>query len=69
MKNNKRSKPSELICPYCDSNSVTVTEKQMFMVNSLEHYCNSVKSHDPNAEASCLDCQWQGIRSNLMLKV
>jgi hypothetical protein len=46
----------ELICPDCNSSNVTVTEEQMFMVNSLEHYCHSVKAHDSDTKADCLDC-------------
>ena len=65
----KYDKLPELICPHCDSSKVTVTEEQKFMVNSLEHYCHSVKAHDLDAKADCLDCSWQGMRVDLILKV
>lgn len=43
-----------LHCPNCDSENVAVTEETMFMVNTLDHYCNSVKAHDSDAKATCL---------------
>lgn len=42
---------SELRCPSCGSNRVTVTEETMLMVNTLEHWCHSVKAHDSDAKA------------------
>lgn len=56
---------SELRCPSCGSNQVTVTEETMFMVNTMEHWCHSVKAHDAAARADCLACHWQGIRAQL----
>ena len=55
----------KLICPECGSDQVTVTAEQSFMVNTGEHYCHSVKTHDPDAKARCLSCQWQGERRAL----
>lgn len=57
---------SKLRCPDCGSEKVTVTHKQKFMANTDEHYCHSVKTHDANSEAGCLDCQWAGRREELM---
>lgn len=54
-----------ITCPNCDSDRVTVTEEQKFFVNTLEHWCHSVKAHDPNAKANCLDCGWEGERREL----
>ena len=54
-----------LTCPACGSESVAVTEESMFMVNSGEHYCHSVKAHDSDAKATCLDCRWVGQRHHL----
>lgn len=54
-----------LRCPECDSPEVTVTAEQAFMVNTGEHFCHSVKTHDANATAKCLDCDWVGQRSQL----
>lgn len=42
----------KLACPVCDSEDVTVTAEQMFMANTGEHYCHSVKTHDDDAKAS-----------------
>ena len=55
----------KLVCPECGSDQVTVTAEQSFMVNTGEHYCHSVKTHDPDAKARCLSCQWQGERHAL----
>lgn len=54
-----------LTCPKCGSEEVTVSQLQRFMANTGEHYCHSVKTHDANSEATCLDCGWQGQRREL----
>ncbi len=54
-----------LTCPNCGSDQVTVTEETKFMVNTLEHYCHSVKAHDSDAEVGCLACRWEGVRLQL----
>ena len=59
------SKEKTLQCPECESNEVAVTSEQMFMVNSGDHYCHSVKTHDGDAKATCLDCRWEGQRQDL----
>ena len=56
---------SELRCPSCGSNQVTVTEETKWMANTMEHWCHSVKAHDADARADCLACCWQGIRAQL----
>ena len=53
-------------CPKCGSEDVTVTAEQMFMANTGDHYCHSVKTQDDNAKATCLDCRWKGARLNLV---
>lgn len=55
-----------LTCPQCRSEEVAVTAEQMFMVNSGDHYCHSVKPHDDDAKATCLACRWTGIRQGLL---
>lgn len=55
-----------LKCPECGSDQVTVTAEQSFMANTGEHYCHSVKTHDSDAKARCLDCQWEGQRAGLV---
>jgi transcription elongation factor Elf1 len=47
-------------CPECGSFKVVSTAEQMFMVNTGEHYCHSVKAHDDDAKAKCLECDWVG---------
>ena len=59
------SSESELRGPSCGSDRVTVTEESMFFVNTMEHYCHSVKAHDDNAKATCLECRWEGERQQL----
>ncbi len=58
-----------LTCPTCGSAAVTVTAEQMFMANTGEHYCHSVKVQDDDAQASCLGCQWRGHRVQLKVTV
>jgi len=53
-------------CPDCGSDEVAVTAEQMFMVNTNEHYCHSVKTQDSEAKATCLACRWQGERGQLI---
>lgn len=70
---NKQSNPrttqqaenEELTCPQCGSASVASAHEQLFMVNTGDHYCHSVKPQDANARAVCLDCQWEGRREEL----
>jgi hypothetical protein len=54
-----------LKCPECESERIAVTTEQMFMINTLEHYCHSVKWQDDNAKVECLDCRWSGTRGRL----
>ena len=54
-----------LTCPECDSDKVTVEHHQMFMANTGEHYCHRIKTHDGNSRATCLDCDWEGLRQDL----
>ena len=52
-------------CPECSSLNVATTAEQMFMFNTGEHYCHSVKTFDNDAKATCLDCRWTGRRDQL----
>lgn len=54
-----------LLCPVCGSENVAVTEETMWMVNTGEHYCHSVKTQDADAKATCLSCRWEGERHEL----
>lgn len=55
-----------LTCPECDSDEVTLTFEQMFMANTGEHYCHSVKTQDSNSKATCLVCGWRGTHDQLV---
>lgn len=55
----------QLTCPSCGSDRVTVTEESTLMANTLELWCHSVKAHDGDARAGCLDCSWSGQRQDL----
>lgn len=55
-----------LTCPECDAEDVVVTAEQMFYINTGEHYCHSVKTHDDNAKVKCLVCDWCGQRWQLV---
>lgn len=57
---------TQLTCPNCGHPDVAVSHVQLFMVNTGEHYCHSVKPHDSTSESHCLKCQWQGVRAQLV---
>jgi transcription elongation factor Elf1 len=54
-----------LTCPKCNSDWIAVTAEQMWLVNTNEHWCHSVKTQDSDAKATCLDCAWVGQRQQL----
>lgn len=54
-----------LHCPKCSSDQVTVSHLQRFMVNTGDHYCHAIKTHDDNSESTCLECYWRGERKDL----
>jgi len=56
---------SELRCPECMSEQVTLQYWQTFMANTMEHYCHSMKPQDDDSPSSCLDCQWTGLHRDL----
>ena len=64
MKKNAYSEPMKL-CPECGSTNVATESHAMTMVNTGEHYCHSMKGHDADSPATCLDCHWVGIRNQL----
>lgn len=53
-------------CPDCGSPNVAVTAEQMYLANSGEHYCDSVRINNHDAKATCLDCNWGGERRHLI---
>jgi hypothetical protein len=55
-----------LRCPQCNSDMVTVEWITEYMVNSGDHYCHIMKTHDPDTRAHCLSCGWNGYRMNLV---
>ena len=54
-----------LVCPQCESTEVIVYEEHAVNANTFEHFCHSVKAHDPDAKARCLTCDWTGQRDQL----
>ena len=54
-----------LTCPECGSTEIAITAEQMFMANTGNHYCHSVKVQDTGAKAVCLVCRWTGRRADL----
>lgn len=56
---------STLRCPECNSSKVALTSEQMFMANTGEMWCESVKIYDSAAKVTCLDCRWEGTRFQL----
>lgn len=55
-----------LHCPSCNSTNVVSSYIQLFYVNTDEHYCHAMKAHDYNSPSKCLDCNWEGIREELL---
>lgn len=55
-------------CPECGADKVVVYGKTAYMANGLDLFCHSVKAHDINAEAACLECEWHGTRDQLAVK-
>jgi hypothetical protein len=55
-------------CPECGSDQVTTEHHESFMVNTGEHYCHSMKTHDIDSPATCLDCRWTGLNKDLKKK-
>lgn len=58
-------------CPECDGTEILVYEETCFLLladNDFEHYCNSVKLCDSDAKARCNDCNWVGVRQELISK-
>ncbi len=62
---NQLEKIQTFRCPECESDRVTLKQEQMFMANTSEHYCYSVKTQDSDAKSRCLDCDWRGTRDDL----
>jgi len=61
----KKTKEPTYHCPECGSDQVTTEHHQMFMVNTGEHYCHSMKTQDADSPATCLSCPWMGVRNQL----
>lgn len=55
-----------LYCPECNSDKVVSSNTQLFYVNTGDHYCHAMKAHDFNSPSKCLDCDWKGIREELV---
>ena len=56
-------------CPECGSVEVLVYEQTAWKLlanGDFEHYHQSVKLYDSDADVSCQDCDWRGIRSDLV---
>ncbi len=57
---------AEYRCPECESLEVATENHQMYMVNTGEFYCHSMKDHDLDSPATCLDCRWEGQKHQLI---
>ena len=55
----------KLVCPECGSDDCVVVAEQSFNVNTGDHWCHDVKTHDSDAKARCLNCDWNGRRDRL----
>jgi hypothetical protein len=61
----KKKQETLLVCPECHTEQVVVYEEHAVMANTFEHWCHSVKAHDSDAKARCLECEWTGTRAGL----
>jgi hypothetical protein len=45
-----------------------LTSVTIYMANGhgYETYCHSIKTHDSDSPASCLDCKWEGFNEDLL---
>jgi len=55
-----------LLCPECGNPDVLVRSMTSYYVNTGEFFCHSVKTHDSDAPVSCLLCDWDGLRQDLV---
>ena len=53
------------VCPECGTDKLLVYEETSYFVNTGEYFCHSVKSHDPDADVQCYDCDWVWVRIEL----
>ena len=53
-------------CPRCGGNKVLLTDIQLIVANTGDHYCHSMKSQDPDSVSQCLDCDWEGEHRQLI---
>ena len=61
----KKKEPILYTCPECESYNLLVTAETSFDMNTLDFYCHSVKTQDPNAKVRCQDCEWEGQRKDI----
>lgn len=57
---------SKYLCPGCRSEKLLVYAATAYEVNTGDFYCHASKTHDSDADASCLDCNWRGQRMDLI---
>ena len=65
----KKKLETFLVCPECFTDQVLVYEERAVMANTFEHWCHSVKAHDDDAKAECLECKWKGDRAGLYKEI
>lgn len=53
---------SILRCLNCGSPHLLVYAETSYWANTGEHYCHSIKTHDPQAKVRCINCDWEGKR-------
>ena len=54
------------LCPDCESDKVVSEHHQAFYVNTCDHYCHTMKTHDDNSPSWCLACDWKGVVGELL---
>lgn len=55
-----------LVCPDCHRGRLLVASIEKWEINTGDFYCHSIKTHDSDAPVNCQDCDWDGVRSQLI---
>ena len=52
-------------CPECGSEKLFVYLQDCYVLNKMEFYYHSSKTHDHDVDCRCGECCWNGVRSEL----
>lgn len=52
-------------CPECGDDDLIIYQVVGYKMNTEEYFCTSVKTHDEYATVWCMECNWEGVRSDI----